>query len=379
MQTGSELIILLQDDGRGIDTERVRQKAEQLGWITPNQTVSEDALFHFILKPGFSTSEKVTAISGRGVGMDVVSTEIADLGGAFSMESRLHKGAQFKIVLPFTLSLSRVLLFKLQQEWYGLQLANMEGIVRLPFQECEPYITQKTPFTYADREYPLVYLGKLLGLPPRSGNKPSDIVPILLIRVGDKRLACVVDTLVGTREVVIQSVGPQLRAIRVLNGAAILGDGKVVLILDTLHLMDLSGHFAPRLPSTPKANTPPSVLVVDDSPTVRAALSDWLTKQSYAVTLAEDGQIALSKLQNNIPHLMLLDLEMPNMDGFEVITRMRANPAWKNIPIIVISSQLLAKEKVLTLGANQFLGKPYREKELLKAIQEFVPCNTHPY
>lgn len=369
MQTGSELILILKDDGHGIDTQKVRQKAEKMGWITPEAVVEEETLLYLILKPGFSTSEQITQISGRGVGMDVVSTGVTDLGGAFSIESRLGKGALFKIVLPFTLSLNRVLLFQVQREWYGIQLANIEGVVRIPHKDCQRYFVDQEPFIYAEKTYPIVYLATRLGLTADIPN--IDILPILLLRLGDKRLAVLVDTLVGTREVVIQAVGPQLRSVHSINGAAILGDGKVVFVLDCAQLVrgapaPVGGVDVP--PIQPVKH--PFILVVDDSPTIRQMAELFLTEHHYGVDTAQDGRDGLTKMKKCPPDLVLLDLEMPHMDGYEVISYMRALPTLKDIPIIVISSRDAPEHQqhALQLGANHFLSKPYQEDLLLATI-----------
>lgn len=366
MQTGSELILILKDDGRGIDTKKVREKAEKMGWIDPQATVTEETLLYLILKPGFTTSEQVTQISGRGVGMDVVSAGVTELGGAFSIDSQLGKGALFKIVLPFTLSLNRVLLFQVQREWYGIQLANIEGIVRIPQKECQRYFVDKEPFLYAEKTYPMMYLADRLGLP--SNLPTTEILPILLLRLADKRLAVLVDSLIGTREVVIQAVGPQLRAVHSINGAAILGDGKVVFILDGLHLTQ------GLIPVATKKTQQLKILVVDDSATIRQTTEIFLQEHQYVTDTAEDGRDGLMKMKASPPDVVLLDLEMPQMDGYEVIGYMRALPTLKNIPIIVISSRDSEEHQsqAIRLGANCFLKKPYQEAELLATIDRLL-------
>lgn len=360
-QTGSELIVTLQDDGRGIDTQKVRKKAESLGWVQPTEILTEESLFQFILKPGFSTSEKVTEISGRGVGMDVVSNEVAHLGGVFNIRSILHQGATFEIIIPFTLSLNRVLLFEVQHEWYGIQLVNIEGIVRLSADTCQRCWLDKVPFMYANQAYDLIYLAPYLGLPKELEN--HDIFPVLLVHFENKRVAFLVDQLIGTKEVVIQSVGPQLKMFQHLNGAAILSDGKVVFVLDPAALYHL-GSQQKKPPVSP-------ILVVDDSLTVRDSLGAFLKKNQYSVTFAEDGQEAIEQLEKINPQLVLLDLDMPRRNGFDVIRHMKSTPFLKNIPIIVITSEESERAKVLSLGANDFMVKPFEEEPLLMLIEHF--------
>ncbi len=362
-QMGSQLLVYLKDDGRGIDAQRIRQKAESLGWMKPNDVVSEESLIRLILKPGFSTRDQVTAISGRGVGMDVVNNEVSHLGGTFTIQSTVGQGTLFKIVLPFTLSLSRVLLFEVAHQWYGVQLTHIEGIVRLPLSECRRHEIDHQPLVYAHHHYQLVSMSDILGVGrEKTAETESPICAVLLLRVGNRRLAARLDGLIGAREVVIHSLGPQLQSIALLNGATILGDGRIVFILDGLVLAQQGLEQNNR------------ILVVDDSATIRRSLEQWLKSLGYPVGLAADGQEALDQMRLCLPALVLLDLDMPRVDGFAVIRAMRAESALQEVPIIVISSRTEHenREKALALGANRVLAKPYRESELLGLIRTYL-------
>jgi chemosensory pili system protein ChpA (sensor histidine kinase/response regulator) len=376
---GGDVVIIISDDGGGIDLQAVRQRAEAMGLVTADAELSERQLLEYIFDGGFSTAKNVTQISGRGVGMDVVRSEIKQLGGAIEIKTELGSGSRFEIRLPFTVSVNRALMVSVGGEIFAVPLNNIEGIVRVSPYELDVYYQKGGPdFEYAGQQYQLRYMGDLLDagrVPYLEGQLESR--PVLLIRNAEPSTAIQVDSLLGSREVVVKTLGPQFAAVPGLSGATVLGDGSVVVILDML--ASIRADVARRLAgSTPQAQSVVAkkhnrlVLVVDDSVTVRKVTSRLLARQHMEVALARDGLDAVNQLQDStrLPDVILLDIEMPRMDGFEVASRLRSNPRTKNIPIIMISSRTGQKhrQRAFALGVHDFLGKPFQEKQLLKAI-----------
>ncbi len=378
---GGDVVIVISDDGAGIDLTAVRSKAEALGLVSKDAELSERQLLEYIFHAGFSTASNVTQISGRGVGMDVVRSEIKQLGGAIDIQTTIGQGSRFEIRLPFTVSVNRALMVSVGGEIFAVPLNNIEGIVRVSPYELDVYYQDNGPdFEYAGQDYKLRYLGNLLGAskaPHLEGQVEPR--PVLLIRNAEPATAVQVDSLLGSREVVVKTLGPQFAAVPGLSGATVLGDGSVVVILDMLASIradtarQLLADYTESAPQIEKTNSR-LVMVVDDSVTVRKVTSRLLARQQMEVALARDGLDAMNQLQDSerLPDVILLDIEMPRMDGFEVASRVRSNPRLKHIPIIMISSRTGQKhrQRAFGLGVHNFLGKPYQEIQLLKAIDE---------
>jgi chemosensory pili system protein ChpA (sensor histidine kinase/response regulator) len=378
---GGDVVIIISDDGGGIDLQAVRRRAEEMGLVAADAELSERQLLEYIFDGGFSTAQNVTQISGRGVGMDVVRSEIKHLGGAIEIKTELGRGSRFEIRLPFTVSVNRALMVSVGGEIFAVPLNNIEGIVRVSPYELDVYYQEGGPdFEYAGQQYKLRYMGNLLDagrVPDLEGQLESR--PVLLIRNAEPPTAIQVDSLLGSREVVVKTLGPQFAAVPGLSGATVLGDGSVVVILDML--ASIRADVARRLAgSTPHSQSVVArkhsrlVLVVDDSVTVRKVTSRLLARQHMEVALARDGLDAVNQLQDStrLPDVILLDIEMPRMDGFEVASRLRSNARTKDIPIIMISSRTGQKhrQRAFALGVHNFLGKPYQEIQLLKAIDD---------
>ncbi|NVZ28674.1 Hpt domain-containing protein [Pseudomonas gingeri] len=375
---GGDIVFDIRDDGAGVPLDAVRRKAIKRGMIEEDTLISDRDVLQFILQPGFSTAERITQISGRGVGMDVVHEEVRQLGGTMTIDSIKGQGVHFQIRLPFSVSVNRALMVQCGEEQYAIPLNTVEGIVRVLPGELEGYYQMNPPrYEYAGQTYELRYLGELL----QTVSKPkllglSQALPVLLVHCNEQRVALQVDTLAGTREIVVKSLGPQFAAVSGLSGATILGDGRVVLILDLLAhvrtsqawvpvpraLSDLAVDFTPMRPTL--------VMVVDDSVTVRKVTSRLLERNGMNVITAKDGVDAMTLLQEHTPDLMLLDIEMPRMDGFEVATQVRNDPRLKDLPIIMITSRTGQKhrDRAMAIGVNDYLGKPYQESVLLESI-----------
>ena len=387
---GSNVSIRLADDGRGVDLARVRAKAIERGLMNPDAQLSDHDLTQFILHAGFSTADSVTQISGRGVGMDVVHAEIKQLGGDVTINSEWGVGTEFVIHLPFTLSVNRALMAVIGQDRFAIPLNAIEGIVRIsPFELEHYYSNPDAEFEYANEKFKVRYLGSMLYAGRKADLEGRSVpLPIVLVRTAQHTMALQVDSLMGSREIVVKSLGAQFSAVQGLSGATVMGDGSVVVILDPHALVrqeiarsDLLIDAAMRsqleLASDVEASPQEvirTVMVVDDSVTVRKVTTRFLERQGFNVITAKDGVDALRVLQDETPDVMLLDIEMPRMDGFEVAKNLRTSSRWKTLPIIMITSRTGSKHRdhALGLGVDRYMGKPYQEDILLQNIEELM-------
>ncbi|MHB8453468.1 MAG: hybrid sensor histidine kinase/response regulator [Acidiferrobacterales bacterium] len=377
---GSEVVIRFIDDGAGLNIAAIRAKAIERGLMAEDATLSEEELMQFILVSGFSTASKITHLSGRGVGMDVVHNEIKQLGGSITVDTKRGAGTTFIIRLPLTLSITQALMVYVGERMFAIPLSSVVNILEVPVERLNSISVGKKPLlNHEGQVYPFMHLGARLDIPalPQALRK----VPVLLTRSGSRQMAMQVDALGGTQEVVIKSLGLQLSRIAGLSGATILGDGRVILILDVpgLWLTEERLHVVARAePKEPEAvPRRPLVMVVDDSITVRKVTSRYLQKHTIDVAVAKDGIDALEQLREQVPDVMLVDIEMPRMDGYELTTNVRSDPALKHIPIIMITSRAGTKhrDRALQLGVNLYMTKPYQEDELLKNISALLPRN----
>jgi len=388
-QEGSEIVLTFSDDGAGLNTKAIRAKAIERGLIGADANLGEEELVQFILVSGFSTASTVTHVSGRGVGMDVVHNEVKQLGGTMSVDSVSGQGTTFVIRLPLTLSIAQALMVYVGDQLYAVPLSSVANIIEYPVDKLDKLSVGKNPLlNYQDQVYPYMNLSARLGLPTgaRNGRK----TPILLARAGNREVAIKVDGLGGTREIVIKSLGPQLTEMKGLAGATIQGDGSVILILDLPGLwysddaLHLEHRAAARLEpvdiTEPAAPTPtavpqrPIIMVVDDSLTVRKVTGKHLQKRGMEVLTAKDGLDAWEQLRERLPHVMLVDIEMPRMDGYELTSRIRGDERLKHVPIIMITSRAGAKhrQRAFQLGVDMYMSKPYQEDELFNNIDTLL-------
>ncbi|MBK5527014.1 Hpt domain-containing protein [Pseudomonas sp. TH06] len=373
---GGDIVFDIRDDGAGVPLEAVRRKAIKRGLLAPDAEISDRDVLQFILQPGFSTAEKITQISGRGVGMDVVHEEVRQLGGSMSIDSVPGQGVHFRIRLPFTVSVNRALMVQCGDDQYAIPLNTIDGIVRVLPNDLDGHFRLDPPsYQYGGQRYELCYLGELLktSLRPKLLGQSLPL-PVLLVQYNDRRIAVQVDTMAGTREIVVKSLGPQFAAVQGVSGATILGDGRVVLILDLLAPIRAMQARVAQYPTLPDIDSEPQkpllVLVVDDSVTVRKVTSRLLERHGMNVLTAKDGVDAMLLLEEHMPDLMLLDIEMPRMDGFEVATQVRNDERLQHLPIIMITSRTGQKhrDRAMAIGVNDYLGKPYQESVLLESI-----------
>ncbi len=372
---GAEMVIVLEDDGRGIDVNAVRERARSRGLLQAGRVLTDEEALQLILEPGFSTASAVTQHAGRGVGMDVVVTEIKKLGGALFTESQPGQGVKFTIRLPFTLAITQALIVRTGEELYALPLPSVEGVARVQRSEVEKHLAEDTPtFNYGGQIYRFQHLGAFVGGGPSVLPEGDVSVPLILIRAGEHSTAIVPDELVGSREMVVKSVGPQIATIRGISGATIMGDGRIVIILDMGALVRSEWRGRAELMEGPREDRRTFALVVDDSITVRRVTQRLLERNGMRVMTAKDGVDALSILQEHLPDVILLDIEMPRMDGYELATHVRADARLADIPIVMITSRVGEKHRAraIEIGVNDYLGKPYQENQLLDAIEPLV-------
>ncbi|MBV8495221.1 MAG: hybrid sensor histidine kinase/response regulator, partial [Gammaproteobacteria bacterium] len=337
---GAEVMVRLADDGAGMNLKAIRDKARSLGLIGVEQDLSDEEAMQLILEPGFSTAGSVTQQAGRGVGMDVVATEIKRLGGALHLESRPGEGTLFTIRLPLTLAITHALVVRTDEEYYALPLPTVEAALRLSREVVTAHLGHDAaPFEYRGQKYRFQHLANFVGLTPCELPGQDATIPVVLVRAGEHSTGLVADELVGSREIVVKSVGPQISGIRGISGATILGDGRIVIILDIGALVR-SEWRARTLPAAVPRERPGDrrtfAMVVDDSITVRRVTQRLLERNGMRVLTARDGMDAVALLQSNVPDVILLDIEMPRMDGYEVAAHLRNDPRLKDVPIIMV-------------------------------------------
>jgi chemosensory pili system protein ChpA (sensor histidine kinase/response regulator) len=376
-QQGNEVAIEFSDDGAGLDLARIRDKARASGLLAPDAGVSDIEAAELIFEPGFSTADALTELAGRGVGMDVVRSEAQALGGRVAIATEPGKGARFTIHLPLTLAVTQVVLVAAGGRIHALPSTLVEQVLQV--RESDLAQAYETGALQAHGQpVALRYLPELLGegTRPPAAQRSS---PVVVVKSGNERSALQVDEVLGNREVVVKNTGPQLARMAGIAGATVLGSGDIVLILNPLALAHQSAQrgVGAAVAAQPAARRP-VVMVVDDSLTVRKVTQRLLEREGYQVVLAKDGVDALEQLPQAAPDLMLVDIEMPRMDGFDLTRHVRGNEATQAIPIIMVTSRTADKHRnyALGLGVNAYFGKPYQEPILLAAISGLLADQT---
>jgi chemosensory pili system protein ChpA (sensor histidine kinase/response regulator) len=373
-QEANEVILTFADDGAGLNLGRIRERAVERGLLAADARPGDADLARLIFMPGFSTATEVTALAGRGVGMDVVRAEVAAMGGRVEIDSTPGRGTRFTVHLPVSLAVAQVVLLTVGSMRVAVASALVEQVLQLKPEALAAAYAQHQ-VDWQGQAVPLYFFGSLLEL--------ADCAPlaqryssVVVLRSGSQRIALHVDQVTPSQEVVVKHVGPQLARLTGIAGATVLGNGEIVLILNPVQIAatgrgqqagqgDTAG-FAPT-----RIEVVPTVMVVDDSVTVRKVTQRLLQREGYQVLLAKDGIDALRQLQDSAPDVMLLDIEMPRMDGFDLARNLRADERWSSLPIVMISSRTAEKHRshALALGVDAFLGKPYDEAELLRQVR----------
>jgi chemosensory pili system protein ChpA (sensor histidine kinase/response regulator) len=379
-QSGNEIVIELADDGAGIDVARVRDRAVALGIVAGDANPSERQLLDCIFRPGFSTASRVTAISGRGVGMDVVRAELAGLGGRVEVDTEAGRGTRFTLALPLTLAVAQAVLVRAGGRQWAFPAHMVEQVQQVREEALYGHYVERE-VEWLGRRYPFHYLPRLLG---DTAHRPESrrYNAVLLLKSGQGACAVHVDEMVGKQEIVVKNVGPQLARVPGIAGATVLGTGEIVLIINPVQLaqrpdvpaLEPDGATRVVAPVARVADGPPLVMVVDDSLTVRRITSRLLTREGFRVVTAKDGLDALQELAKETPDVVLLDIEMPRMDGFEFTKTVKADPKHARIPIVMITSRTADKHRARAaeLGVDLYLGKPYQEEELLRNLREML-------
>ncbi|MBD9391675.1 Hpt domain-containing protein [Acidovorax sp. ACV01] len=392
---GNDVSVEFRDDGAGLNLPRIREKALAQGIVAPDTELSDTEAANLIFMPGFSTASEVTGLAGRGIGMDVVRAEINALGGRIETSTEAGRGAAFRMVLPLTTAVTQVVMLRAGDLAIGVP-ANVVEIVRRTSAADLEVAYRTGHFDDGTEQLQFFWSGALLQASARSNEPAGKTRPVVIFRSASQRIAMHVDEVLGNQEVVVKNLGPQLSRLPGLAGMSVLASGAVVLIYNPVALATVYGDqvraASAGLPSvleadgssgagksvvSPQLAGPsqvPLVLVVDDSITVRRVTQRLLQREGYRVALAADGLQALERLQEERPTVVLSDIEMPRMDGFDLARNIRADGALRDLPIIMITSRIAEKhrEHAMELGVNHYLGKPYSDEELLSLIQHYA-------
>ena len=370
---GSEIVLEVADDGAGLDREAIRRRALERGLLDAGATLEDHELDNLIFASGFSTADQVNQLAGRGVGMDVVRNEVRQLGGSVDIHSVRGQGARFTLRLPQTLAVTQAVFVRIGETSFAVPVASVSGIGRISRERFE---AGETTYRYGGEAYALQDLGTLVGQSPARAEGQAQ-VPLLLVRAGDLRAAVAIDQVLGNREIVVKPVGLQIASVPGIYGATITGDGRVVVILDVAPLVRrfIANPQRPvQVTAQPQQRQVPLVMVVDDSLTMRKVTGRILERHNFEVSVARDGVEALERLEERVPDLMLLDIEMPRMDGYELATAMRADARYRDVPIVMITSRSGEKhrQRAFEIGVQRYLGKPYQELDLMRNVYDLL-------
>ncbi len=394
-QAGNDVSIEFGDDGAGLDLPRIRGRALELGLVTDGQVLSDAEVANLVFASGFSTATEVTELAGRGVGMDVVRTEVQSLGGRIETHTQDGKGARFRLVLPLTTAVTHVVMLRCGALSIGVPSNLVEIVQRVRVADLQQAYASGR-YAFAGDDMPFFWSGALLQSSPHSSEAAARTAPVVILRSANQRVALHVDEVLGNQEVVVKALGPQLSRLPGLVAITALASGAVALIYNPVALAAMYGEQAQAM-RVPAAALPasvarggaapmpaalhsgiPLVLVVDDSITVRRVTQRLLQREGYRVALAADGLQGLERLQAERPTVVLSDIEMPRMDGFDFVRNIRADDKLADLPVIMITSRIAEKhrEHARELGVNHYLGKPYSEDQLLRLIRDYAQAGT---
>ena len=396
---GNDVTLEFRDDGAGLNLERIREKAVSLGLLQPGQPITEKQAGDLIFMPGFSTADQVTELAGRGIGMDVVRAEVYALGGRIDTTTTAGQGTSFKMVLPLTTAVTQIVLIRAGDLLIGVPSTMIEIVRRATTRELELGYNSSQYDAGAGQMVPFFWAGALLQSSARSTDPIGRSTPVIVFRSAAQRVAVHVDEVLGNQEVVVKNLGAQLSRLPGLAGMTMLPSGAVLLIYNPVALATVYGDHARSMEADlaqphvlgeqlvrtvesqvadvkvgdAKPSQLPLVLVVDDSITVRKVTQRLLSREGYRVALAADGLQALERLQEELPSIVLSDIEMPRMDGFDLARNIRGDARMKHLPIVMITSRIAEKhrEHAASLGVNHYLGKPYSEEELLSLVKRY--------
>ncbi len=393
----NDVSVVFADDGAGLDLERLREKGRAQGLIAPGAEISDEQVAQLVFEPGISTAREVSELAGRGIGMDVVRNDVVALGGRIETASQRGEGARFKLVLPLTTAVTQVVMLRAGALTLGVPSSLVEVVRRLNSDELGRAYASGT-LNVAGEDIPFYWSGALLQSSAQSQEAHGRTLPVVIFQSAAQRVALHVDEVLGNQEVVVKNLGPQLSRLPGLAGMSVLASGAVVLIYNPVALATVYGAQVPAWVAGQRAggvtgalppgeaggggelevHTVPLVLVVDDSITVRRVTQRLLQREGYRVALAADGLQALERLQAERPAVVLSDIEMPRMDGFDLVRNIRSDVRLSDLPVIMITSRIAQKhrEHARELGVDHYLGKPYSEDELLALVAHYAKVST---
>ena len=379
---GNHIVVEIVDDGKGLDADMLKAKSIEKGIITEREAdaMSEKEAFGLIFRPGFSTAAKVTNVSGRGVGMDVVKTNIEKLNGIIDIESEVGKGTVMKLKIPLTLAIIQSLLVGTQEEFYAIPLASVLETVRVPIDDIYT-IDGKNVLRLRDEVLSLVRLSDVFGVEKVFDG--GDHTYVVIIGVAEAKLGIIVDTLVGQEEIVIKSMGDYLQNIPGIAGATIRGDGRVTLIIDVGAMMemakDIKVDIRAEIEDSTKAKEKPSdykVLIVDDSKMDRTIMQKALEPTGVTIIEATNGVEALNIIKSGEHSFdaILIDIEMPRMDGYTLAGEIRKYSKYRNLPLIAVTSRTSKTDRLrgVEVGMTEYITKPYSAEYLENVVRKNI-------
>jgi two-component system chemotaxis sensor kinase CheA len=377
---GNSIVIEITDDGKGLDADLLRSKAMERGMISEQEadSMSDKEAFALIFKPAFSMAAKVTNVSGRGVGMDVVKTNIEKLNGIIEIDSEVGKGTAIKMKIPLTLAIIQALLVGAQEEYYAIPLASVSETVRISLEEIYT-VEGRNVLRLRDEVLSLVRLSDIFGV--KQVYEPGEHTYVVVIGLAESKLGIIVDTLVGQEETVIKSMGDYLQGINGIAGATIRGDGGVTLIVDIASLMDMAKglkvNIRESMQAKNKTKSAPedyTVLIVDDSKMDRTIMKKSMEPIGLKTIEASNGQEALNMLKSGEHDIdvMLIDIEMPRMDGYTLATEIRKYSRYKNLPLIAVTSRTSKADRLrgVESGMTEYITKPYSPEYLENVVRK---------
>ncbi|WP_257396556.1 chemotaxis protein CheW [Campylobacter lari] len=379
---GNHIVVEIADDGKGLDADALKSKAIEKNLITEREAdqMSDKEAFALIFKPGFSTAAKITNVSGRGVGMDVVKTNIEKLNGVIEIDSELGKGTVMKLKIPLTLAIIQSLLVGTQEEFYAIPLASVLETVRVPIDDIYT-IEGKNVLRLRDEVLSLVRLSDVFGVKQVLEN--TDQTYVVVIGVAESKLGIIVDTLVGQEEIVIKSMGEYLQNIQGIAGATIRGDGRVTLIIDVAAMMDIAKEIKVDIKAQIEAQAKkvvkekPSdytVLIVDDSKMDRNIMQKSLEPLGVSIIEATNGVEALNTIKSGEHDIdaVLIDIEMPRMDGYTLAGEIRKYSKYKNLPLVAVTSRTSKSDRLrgVEVGMTEYITKPYSPEYLENVVRK---------
>ena len=380
LNQGTQVTIRVSDDGGGLDLAKIRNLAVNRGMIKEDQELTEEELRSLIFLPGFSTADKLTDVSGRGVGMDVVREAVQRLKGSISVDSERGQGSTFTVHLPTTLAVSRALLVESNGLTFAIPMQAIQQILRLD--PASVSIVGSQPiFNLGDRTVQIKEMANHLQLRSEDKNAFKETKPLLLVRTGDDEMAITVDDVIGGQDIVVKTLGDHLASVPGLIGATVAGDGTVIPILDP---SDLVGQQIAKRAATSFANSSEvatvdrrrTAMVIDDSISVRRVTTNLLRSSGWDVLAGKDGVDALEVLETaeTPPEVFLCDMEMPRMDGIELIGRLRNQEEFRNTPIVMVTSRAGEKHRKMAsdAGADEHVVKPFNDDQLIDLITRLV-------